>query len=198
MNPPEPFSVAILAGGRARRFGSDKNRAPIKGKPMIQHVYESVQKMSDDIFVVTKPNLADHYEFLNLRIFCEPEAVYAPLFGLIQALKQAKHMWTLILASDMPAIQPDIFSFLAGVRTNLTRAVIPKTDHIQPLAGFYSKDCITDLELRSKKGDFKLNNLISLDGFKIIKIMPQFYDSFANINTTEEYQLFVQEAESCR
>lgn len=75
---------AILAGGQARRFGSDKAAALLSGKPLIEHVADALAGQVETIAVVGRswPGLA----MLDDR----PEGAFGPLAGLNAALQRAR------------------------------------------------------------------------------------------------------------
>lgn len=191
MRLSDPISVAILAGGKASRFGADKTLELIHGKTMIHWVYESIRNLSDDVFVVTKPHFLGKYDFLKTRMVFEPEESCGAIYGFINALKQAKYSWVLILAADMPAFRSAICIKLAELRRESIRAIIPQTNRLQPLAGLYSVDCLSELEHRAIKGDLKLETLSKLAGSEVVSLEADFHDAFANINTRSDYEAFL-------
>lgn len=77
---------AILAGGRGRRFGSDKAAALLDGKPLIEHVADALGGQVETLVVVGRswPGLA----MLDDR----PEGALGPLAGLNAALHRARDM----------------------------------------------------------------------------------------------------------
>ncbi|HOJ43528.1 MAG TPA: NTP transferase domain-containing protein, partial [Syntrophorhabdaceae bacterium] len=46
-------SCAILAGGASSRMGRDKATMVINGKSLIEHVYDSVKGMFEEIMVIS-------------------------------------------------------------------------------------------------------------------------------------------------
>ncbi len=71
---------AIIAGGKSRRFGSDKTVAELRGKPLIQHVIDGLSPQCDDL-VICGRNWQDHV-VLDDR----PHIDMGPLVGLCAAL----------------------------------------------------------------------------------------------------------------
>src|SRR5213592_1175895 len=45
----------VLAGGSSTRFGSDKLRAPYRGRPLLHHAIAAVAAVSGDVVVVMGP-----------------------------------------------------------------------------------------------------------------------------------------------
>src|SRR5690606_27578305 len=48
---PEAVTGLILAGGESRRFGADKARHPVGGRPMIERVYAAVAAEAGEVLV---------------------------------------------------------------------------------------------------------------------------------------------------
>ncbi|MBC7987697.1 MAG: molybdenum cofactor guanylyltransferase [Sphingomonadaceae bacterium] len=74
---------AILAGGRATRFGSDKALAMLEGRPLIAHVADALAAQADAVVVCGRewgalPSLPDR-----------PAPGMGPLGGLCAALRHA-------------------------------------------------------------------------------------------------------------
>lgn len=75
---------AIIAGGKATRFGSDKAAANLNGRPLIEHVMEGLRKQVDRLIVVGRdwPGLESVSDL--------PSAGLGPLGGLNAALQFAQ------------------------------------------------------------------------------------------------------------
>ncbi|WP_448586943.1 molybdenum cofactor guanylyltransferase [Thermaurantiacus sp.] len=75
---------AILAGGQARRFGSDKALARHQGKPLLTHVADALAPQVETVVVVGRswPGLA--------RIDDRPGPGLGPLGGICGALRHAE------------------------------------------------------------------------------------------------------------
>lgn len=74
---------AIIAGGKSRRFGSDKTVAELHGKPLIQHVIDGLSPQCD-ILVICGRHWQDH-----VMLFDRPHNDMGPLAGLCAALRCA-------------------------------------------------------------------------------------------------------------
>ena len=102
---------AVLAGGRSRRFGSDKAAALLDGRPLLDHVVEALLPQVDAIVVCGRhhgslPSLVDR-----------PVPDLGPLGGLNAALHHAAaHGFELVLTAgcDMPGFRSNVLATLAG------------------------------------------------------------------------------------
>lgn len=101
---------AILAGGQARRFGSDKAAALLSGKPLIAHVREALAGQCDAVAVVGR-------EWPGITAVADlPAPGLGPLGALAGALAHAeRHGFDAVLTSgcDMPGLPADLAARLA-------------------------------------------------------------------------------------
>jgi molybdopterin-guanine dinucleotide biosynthesis protein A len=74
---------AVLAGGRSRRFGSDKAMALWRGKPLLEHVVDALRPMVDDLVLCGR----SHGGIIGIAD--RPRAGMGPLGGLDAALQHA-------------------------------------------------------------------------------------------------------------
>lgn len=102
---------AILAGGQASRFGSDKALALFEGRPMIDHVAASLRGQVDEVAVVGRqhgdlPSVADR-----------PRPGLGPLGALAGALTWAQQQgFEAVLSApcDVPLLPKDLAARLGG------------------------------------------------------------------------------------
>ncbi|RMH31628.1 MAG: molybdenum cofactor guanylyltransferase [Planctomycetota bacterium] len=74
----------ILAGGRSRRFGSDKAWAQLNGVPLIAHVALAVKSVAGRVTVVA--DTPDKFSPLGLRTIADQTPHRGPLGGLAAAI----------------------------------------------------------------------------------------------------------------
>lgn len=102
---------AILAGGQARRFGSDKAQAVYRGARLIDRVAAALLAQSDSLVVCGR----DEPGFACIPDW--PEPGLGPLAGLAAALRYASEKgFTEVLSAgvDVPDLPHDLASALAG------------------------------------------------------------------------------------
>lgn len=100
---------AILAGGKATRFGSDKALAVLDGRPLIDHVALSLAKQCDALIVAGRTQ--DGYICVDDR----PAPDMGPLAGLAGALAYASSngfSHVLSVGVDAPGIPDDLCAML--------------------------------------------------------------------------------------
>src|SRR4051812_40718043 len=97
------FPAYILAGGKSERFGSDKARAVLEGKPLVVRVAESLMPIASSVTVVARED--DQYGDLELRTVGDLQPGLGPMGGLLTALTLDAGPWVLIAACDLVGIQ---------------------------------------------------------------------------------------------
>ncbi len=131
------ISGLILAGGRSRRFGSDKAAHDIGGQAMIERAFETVSTVTDDVIVsvrygnqryeIDAEHVADRYRGLG------------PLAGLDAGFRRARHDWVFVLACDLPQIShPDVRRLVEHCASGAEAVVaIDADERPQPLCACY-------------------------------------------------------------
>ncbi len=146
------ISCAILAGGRSRRFGSNKALAQWneEGSTVIQTVMDACRTLTDDIFIISNDITA--YSRLGLPIYPDIMAGYGPLSGVHAALRRAAAMRVLILACDMPAVSSDFLAYMAGI-TSWAPVITPESDSgLEPLHSIWHRSLLPVLEFFIRSG----------------------------------------------
>ena len=153
------LTVAIIAGGQSRRFGSDKTLAPLFGKPLIAWVAEGASTVTDDVLIISKDR--GKYAFLkNVRQFEDLYDVQCPLVGLLTAFHHGRYDTVFMISADMPAFP---FAALDMMYRAMGSAdvVLPFIgDRYYPTAALYHRrtgDIFTEM---LKKENYKLVNAL--------------------------------------
>jgi molybdopterin-guanine dinucleotide biosynthesis protein A len=153
MEPKQDITGVLLAGGRSSRFGSNKALALWRGKFLIQHARETLFSVFPDCLLVT--NSPEQYVFLNMPMIKDRYQDMGPLAGIHAALHHSGKPWIFVIGCDMPAVTPELITFLCGLAKEEFEAVIPwpKTG-AEPLCGLYHKTALAkiELQLKNKKG----------------------------------------------
>jgi len=120
-----PVSGIVLAGGRSSRFGSDKLRAEIDGRSLLELAIDAVAAVATEVVVVLA---ADDDRALPtcavpVRRAADPEPYGGPLVGLLAGLELAREPFVVAVGGDMPSVQPAILAALV-------RALASSADHV--------------------------------------------------------------------
>ncbi|HEY7524104.1 MAG TPA: molybdenum cofactor guanylyltransferase [Candidatus Limnocylindrales bacterium] len=107
-------SGIVLAGGRSSRFGRDKLAEPIEGRPLLHRAIAAVAGVCTETLVVVTPVEAPPPlpAGLAVHVVRDPEPFGGPLVGLFAGLEQAREPLALVVAGDMPDLQPGVLRAL--------------------------------------------------------------------------------------
>jgi molybdopterin-guanine dinucleotide biosynthesis protein A len=170
MDPLLDITGVILAGGRSSRFGSNKALALLHGKPLIQHVMDTVTSIFDDCLLVT--NAPEQYDFLNIPMIRDQYQDSGPLAGIHAALSHTGKAWIFVVGCDMPAVTPDLVSFLCSRVHEDYDAVIPWLETgAEPLCGLYHKSALARIGQYLQSGRAQVKEI--LENLAVRKIKEQ-------------------------
>lgn len=153
LSPPS-LTAIILAGGKSSRMGRDKALICIEGIPLLQRTCTVAQKCTKGVYVVT-PWLAKYRHILpqGCKLIKEVpwrgKIHHGPLVGFAQGLLQVKTPWVLLLACDLPHLQPEQILEWTEYLNSASQdhiAALPRHDRgWEPLCGFYRRSCLSQL-----------------------------------------------------
>ena len=174
------FSGAVLAGGRSKRFGSDKARFVLDGASLLARVLGSLEGASERFIVANRD-----YSNFGVRVYADSLPAQGPLGGVHTALCRAQEDWVAVAACDLPYLTPDYWTTLARHCTGVQAVVVQRADRLEPLAALYRRDLASAVERRLQRGDLAVHNFIGsvavcvLD-FANLDLSP---DVLTNLNT---------------
>lgn len=174
MNVPAVSGI-VLAGGAARRFGSDKLAASYEGEPLVARAVRAVAAEASEVIVVLAPGderaLPD--AAVPVRRAVDPERHGGPLVGLLAGLELAREPIALVAGGDMPALHEGVLASL--VRALAARegaadaSVLVRRGTIQPLPAAVRNGAATQLARRLiGEGERSLRAL--LGGLRVVRI----------------------------
>ena len=184
---PNPLrSVAILAGGKSRRFGSNKALAHWFTVHVIDAVAKAAMGACQEVVIIADE--PEPYSYLGLPIFPDILTGLGPLAGLQSALRHAKAERVLLLGCDMPLLKSELLNLMWEIPT-WAPVVIPGTHQgLEPLHAIYHKSLLPILDHRINSGDLSLQSLVKdipcriVSPADILKICPSF-ECLSSVNT---------------
>ncbi len=106
-------TAVIVAGGRSRRFGSDKRRLRLwgdDGPTLLERTAALAGTLCDETIVVLNDE-ADWPE-LPARKIRDAFAGAGPLSGIWSGLAAATYPYALVVAADMPLLKPELLRWM--------------------------------------------------------------------------------------
>jgi molybdopterin-guanine dinucleotide biosynthesis protein A len=195
----EKISLAIQAGGRSSRIGSDKALRPFLGRPLIQRVVERLAPLADEILVTT--NRPEEYAFLGLRLVPDLLPGRGALVGLHTALASASFPIVAVAACDLPFARPALLEAAARLLVaEAADAVVPRSPGgLEPMHAVYRREtCLPVIRAAIQSNQLKVT-----DWLPAVRVHEQSQQeiaaadpaglAFLNVNTLEEFR----RAEQC-
>lgn len=178
-------AAAVLAGGKSRRMGRPKPFLTLGGRPLIGRVIDALADVFSEIFIVT-PDDAPFLD-LGLPVVADSRPGSGALGGVFTAVQAAALPQVLVVACDMPFLNPDLLAHLA-VRASGHGAAVPRAaDGLHPLHAVYAKRSHEALASALDRGAMKLVDVLpALDAVEMGEAEMRRFDpdlhSLFNVN----------------
>jgi molybdopterin-guanine dinucleotide biosynthesis protein A len=187
--------AVVLAGGKSKRFGEDKNQIKLGEKTLLEHVLSKINNRFKEILIVSSHNL-EIKKSENTTVIPDCFDDFGPLAGVLTSMKwvkenQKQYKWVATFPSDTPFFETSIIdeykkkiiindSSLYFIRSNNKR---------HNIFGLWSIDLLEVLEDDLVNNNFrKVEDWADKIGVKMIDIEVKKFDPFFNINTKEDFE----------
>ena len=164
--PRSTVTVAILAGGRSTRFGSDKALAIVPGtrKSLLGIALETARGVAEEVMVIGpyRPG----FEFPGLRFVPDLYPDQGPGGGLMTALANARTRLLLVLSCDQPLIrESDLAGLLDAAASGAVAAFRSQSGGVDPLpCALLTTSSRETLEDAFRNGERSMHGLLSACG----------------------------------
>lgn len=180
----------LLAGGRSRRFGSNKALARLGDGQLIERPARILAELFEHRLLVT--NTPELYEFLHWPMTPDLTPGGGPLAGIEAALSRAATPYLFVAACDMPDLDRALITHLCTLAPGHD-AVIPMTSRgLEPLHGVYAKSALPIISATLAAGNRKLQTVLAtlkvrtVDEAEMLAVSSTALQSFSNINTVND------------
>ncbi|WP_068497384.1 molybdenum cofactor guanylyltransferase [Paenibacillus kribbensis] len=110
----------IVAGGRSSRMGQDKALLQLGGVTVLERIAEVLGQVAGRVIAVTRDT--EQYRGLGLETTADLYPGLGPLSGIHAGLSASKTEWGIVVACDMPFVQPEVLHALLAHATNWAAA----------------------------------------------------------------------------
>lgn len=159
------IAAAILAGGKATRMGGrPKSFITVEGRTVIDRQLDVLRPLFAEILIVA--NDAAPYAAFGLPIVSDPPETEAargqgPLLGIWAALAAARAERVVVLACDMPFLDPAALALVADPSAP-EDVIVPVVDGWpEPLHARYSRGCLGPIRARLAAGERKITRFFA-------------------------------------
>jgi molybdopterin-guanine dinucleotide biosynthesis protein A len=181
----------VLAGGESRRMGDDKAFLKIDGRPLIEHVLAALRQAAGTIIIVTNSPAA--YASYDAEIVGDEGEKRGSLIGLYSGLLRSRDDYSIVVACDMPFLNPGLLSHMAGLAHGYD-AVLPRSgDLVEPLHAVYGRHLLPVIKSSIDRDDRRIRSIFQERRIRYVseEEMDRFDPrrrSFINLNTRKEYE----------
>ena len=187
--------AVVLAGGKSKRFGEDKNQIKLGDKTLLEHVLSKINNKFEEILIVSSHNL-EIKKSENITIIPDCFDDFGPLAGVLSSMKwvkdnQKKYKWVATFPSDTPFFDISIIEeYKKRININDSSLYFIKSNNKRHnIFGLWSIDLLDVLEDDLKNNNFrKVEDWADKIGVKTIDIEVNEFDPFFNINTKEDFE----------
>lgn len=184
------MSLMVLAGGESRRMGSPKHLLPLSEGTMLDQILDRLGRMFGEVLLVGRGDLPTR----DGVVFVEdvrPER--CPLVGILSGLEAASRSHVMVVACDMPFVEPSVVELLVGRAAVGTDVVVPLLNGFrEPLCAVYSRAsagriaAYLDSGMNKTTGFYAGVSVVEITEEEIRACDPDLR-SFINLNTPRDY-----------
>jgi molybdenum cofactor guanylyltransferase len=173
----------VLAGGQSSRMGRDKARLVWNSHFLIEDVAAKVSNVAGNVALVGQP---ERYSDLKLECLPDLHPGLGPLAGIEAALASGRGEFNLILACDMPEVEPAWLENLLNTaeRTEALCVVTSEnTGTVHPLCAVYRTPCLGTVRAAIESRRLKLTEFVR-------DLNPHFLEieePICNVNTPDDW-----------
>ena len=185
----------VLAGGKSRRFGEDKNQVKLGNLTLLDHVLSKISNEFNEILIVSNYNIRIK-ELGKIHLIPDFVNDQGPLAGVLSAMKWIKeknkeYKWIATFPSDTPFFDKLIIDRYKKKIEDSTSLLyfLKSNEKRHNIFGLWSIDLIETLENDLIKNNFrKVEDWANKIGVETINIEGGKFDTFLNINTKKDLE----------
>jgi molybdenum cofactor guanylyltransferase len=192
----------ILAGGSSSRMGKNKALLPLPGNQAITFIEHLASLLVDccveTLIVARDQGHAPGYALPDVRVIFDKTPGIGPLMGLYSGLSAINTERALVVAVDLPFVQPALLTFLLSQPLTADTLLVPLVHDVpQVMLALYPRSVVLLVKEQLQRGRRDLRCLLEVAPVQFVEeaqlreVDPQLR-SFVNVNTPEELRELVQ------
>ncbi len=190
MPEQKEITAIVLAGGKSSRMKEDKGLVYFNGRMLIEHVIDSVKKITGKIIIIT-----ENPAYLPFGYPCFEDVLKekGPLGGIFTGLENSSTQKNLVVGCDMPFLTEKILTELINACGDEDVLLTEHKGKAEPLCSVYNKNCLIHIRLLLEQNQLKITKALEELNTRVISFddEPWFNgNEFANINSLEELRKY--------
>ena len=187
--------AVVLAGGKSKRFGEDKNHIKLGDKTLLEHVLSKISNKFEEILIVSSHN-SETETINNVTVIPDCFDDLGPLAGVLSSMKwvkerQKSYQWVATFPSDTPFFETSIIEeYKKRIKLKDSLLYFIKSNNKRHnIFGLWSIELLKKLEDDLINNNFrKVEEWANKIGVKTINFETKKFDPFFNINTKEDFE----------
>jgi molybdopterin-guanine dinucleotide biosynthesis protein A len=175
----------VLVRGRCSRMGRDKAFLPAGSRTLAEQIAHSVRQAAGNVTLIGVPK---KYASLGLPVIADVVKGRGPMGGIYTALLHSEADWNLVVACDMPGLEPDFLRALiqAAWRSPQSCLVCDGPGGIEPLCAVYHRRLLPPLESALEHKQLRMKDFVLQQNPERWPVADA--SALRNINTPEEWR----------
>ena len=185
----------VLAGGKSKRFGSDKTSVKLGGKTLIEHTISKIENNFQEILIISN---SENNLINKKNIFLTNDLIdgyLGPLVGVLTAMdwvekNNKNYKWIATFPSDTPFFNQNVIESLKNCAIKKTKKLffIKSDNKRHNIFGLWSIELKEILLKDIDNGFRKVEEWANKVGSEIIEMNSDNDYNFLNINTKEDLE----------
>ncbi len=196
MNYKDNLDTFVLAGGKSSRMGQDKGTMDLGGKPMINHITDTLYQLG--ITPVVIANLDCYFRLNKYEVIKDIVHDQGPMGGLYTALSRSLKSHILLMSCDTPFIGIKAIKRLIDNTTQHADAVVAAYNgRPNPLMGIYKTSIKKEVVKRILYNQLKMQDLIFGLDYKMVSMDDLLQNQphlFLNCNNKDDLKIAIEYA----
>ncbi|MGP4107143.1 molybdenum cofactor guanylyltransferase [Virgibacillus sp. L01] len=185
------ISGVVLSGGKSSRMGTNKSLLTLDGKPVIEHITNELQLMSDTVSIIT--NMPSSFDFLNLGLYKDRYLDSGPLAGLESAIYHIDADVYICSACDTPFVHEDVYDYLLHSLGDFDAVIPIYKEKMHPLSGIYTSNILPEVQQLLANNQLKVRKLFDRINVKYVQDFGNIPEHiltrhFFNMNYPNQYE----------
>ena len=185
----------VLAGGKSKRLGRNKINEVIGDTTLLNRVITVLSAFKGTIIIVTAEDstIPDTFTYPKIKMVHDLYPGKGMIGGIITGLSVSKNYYNLVVACDMPFLNPDLLQYMISITEDNDLVAYKNKNELEPLHAIYSKNCLPILKeiMQNNLRIFEMLDRIKVRYLSLTEINR--YDpkniSFFNVNTEADLRI---------
>ncbi len=155
-----PLSGIVLAGGSGQRLGADKASLTFDGQTLLEIIVAKISPLCSDVIVAYGSRHLGEGVETGTRFVPDAVPGQGPLAGLQAGLAAACEEFALVVACDMPFLNPRLLAYMAALPRRYEALVPLAEDRWHTAHAIYARSCLPVIDGLLAQGGNRMEDLI--------------------------------------